>query len=134
MKYLSAYAVALVLFLILDGLWLGLVARTFYTSRIGDLMLDQPRWGVAVVFYALYVVGLVYFAISGAMQPANWQGATLNGALFGFFAYLTYNATNLSVFKGYDAVVAVVDTSWGTFVGAVVAGGTVLILSALGRN
>ncbi len=132
MKYAGAYGIALVLFLILDGIWLGLVARGFYVSRIGALMLDQPRWGVAAIFYAVYVVGLVYFAISVGMAQASWQVAALNGALFGFFAYLTYNATNLSVFKGYDGFVAVVDTSWGTVMGALVAGGTVAILNAWG--
>lgn len=134
MKYLGAYGIALVLFLILDAIWLGIVARGFYASRIGDLLLDQPRWGVAAVFYALYVVGLVWFAISVGMAQQNWQVGALNGALFGFFAYLTYNATNLSVLKGYDPVVAIVDTSWGALLGALVAGGTVAILGAIGQR
>jgi uncharacterized membrane protein len=134
MKYAGAYGIALVLFLILDAIWLGIVARGFYAARIGDLLLEQPRWGVAAVFYALYVVGLVWFAISVGMAQQSWQAGALNGALFGFFAYLTYNATNLSVLKGYDPVVAIVDTSWGTLLGAVVAGGTVAILGMVGSR
>lgn len=128
MKYIYAYGVALVIFLILDAIWLGFIARTFYASRIGDLLLDQPRWGVAAVFYAIFVVGIVYFAINDGMASQNVGNAALNGALFGFFAYLTYNATNLSVMKGYDPLVAVVDTAWGALAGAVVAGGAVAIL------
>lgn len=131
MKYLYAYGIALVLFLILDAIWLGIVARSFYASRIGDLLLDQPRWGVAAVFYAIYVVGIVYFAVTTGMAAQSAAVAATNGALFGFFAYLTYNATNLSVMKGYDPLVAVVDTAWGTAVGAIVAGGTVAILKRL---
>ncbi len=131
MKYLYAYGIALVLFLILDAIWLGVVARNFYASRMGDLLLDHPRWGVAAIFYAIYVVGLVYFAIAAGLNAGSVSTAALNGALFGFFAYLTYNATNLAVLKGYDAVVAAVDTSWGTLMGAVVAGGTVAILSRM---
>lgn len=131
MKYVYAYGTALVLFLILDAIWLGVVARSFYSGRIGEIMLDQPRWGVAAIFYAVYVVGIVYFAIVGGMAAQSAGLAALNGALFGFFAYLTYNFTNLSVFKGYDPVVAVVDTAWGAIMGAVVAGGTVLILKRL---
>ena len=76
-------------------------------------MLDRPRWGVAAIFYLLYVAGLVYFAISQGWQAGSWQTAALNGALLGFFCYLTYNATNLSVMKGYDGVVAVLDTAGG---------------------
>jgi uncharacterized membrane protein len=130
MKYATAYGVALVIFLIMDALWLGVVARGFYTSRMGELLLDQPRWGVAAIFYALYIVGLVYFAVVPGMASGSWATGAFNGALFGFFAYLTYNATNLSVLRGYDPVVAIVDTSWGTIMGAVVAGGATLAVNA----
>lgn len=133
MKYAQAYGVALVIFLILDGLWLGVVARGFYTSRMGDLLASPPRWGVAAIFYALYVVGLVYFAVNAGLETGRWQAAALNGALFGFFAYLTYNATALSVIRGFDTTLATVDTLWGTAMGAVTAGVTVLVLQALGR-
>ena len=129
MKYAGAYGIALAIFLILDAIWLGVVARGFYAARMGDLMLEQPRWGVAVLFYALFVVGLTYFAISGSVEAGDWQRAALNGALFGFFTYLTYDATNLAVLKGYDPVVAVVDVAWGTVLGGVVAGATVAIWS-----
>lgn len=128
MKYLYAYGIGLILFLVLDAIWLGIVARSFYAGRMGDLLLDQPRWGVAAIFYAVYVIGIVYFAILAGLAAQSVGTAAINGALFGFFTYLTYNATNLSVLKGYDPVVAVVDTSWGTAVGAIVAGGTVAIL------
>jgi uncharacterized membrane protein len=133
-KYAPAYAIALILMLILDALWLGIVARSVYVPRIGGIMLEQPRWGVAAVFYLLYPVGLTYFAIAGGWQQASWQAAALNGAVFGFMCYLTYNATNLSIIRGYDGLIAVLDTAWGTVVSAVVAGATVAILKALGRT
>lgn len=131
MKFVYAYGIALVLFLALDVLWLGVIARSFYSSRIGELLLAQPRWGVAAVFYAVYVVGIVYFAVAAGMAQQSVSLAALNGALFGFFAYLTYNATNLAVMKGYDPVVAMVDTGWGTFVGALTAGGATWIMTRL---
>lgn len=132
MKYATAYGVALVIFLAVDALWLGVVAKSFYMERMGDLMADQPRWGVAVVFYAVYVVGLVYFAISTGMDSGDWRSAALNGALLGFFCYLTYDATNLAVLKGYDPVIAVVDTVWGTVLSGFTSGATVAILAATG--
>ncbi|GAB5507923.1 MAG: DUF2177 family protein [Rhizobiaceae bacterium] len=132
MKFAYAYGIALIVFLVLDALWLGVIARNFYSSRMGDLMLDQPRWGVAAVFYAVYVVGIVYFAVSTGLAGGGAATAALNGALFGFFAYLTYNATNLAVLKGYDPIVALVDTSWGTIVGAATAGATVWLMSRFG--
>jgi len=132
MKFLPVYLVALALFLAIDALWLGVIARNFYASRMGSLMLEQPRWGVAVLFYALFVVGLVYFAISAHVAAGDWRAAALNGALFGFFCYLTYDATNLAVLKGYDTTIAIVDTIWGTVLGGVVSGLTVIIVNAMG--
>jgi uncharacterized membrane protein len=132
MKYASAYGIALVLFLAIDLLWLGVIARSFNVSRIGHLLLEQPRWGVAFVFYALYVAGLVYFAIVVGIADGRWQTAALNGALFGFFAYLTFDATNLAVMKGYDGLFAAVDVAWGAALSGMVAGGTIAIMRALG--
>jgi len=129
---IAAYFVALAIFLALDALWLGVVARNFYASRMGSLMLEQPRWGVAVLFYLLFIVGLIYFAIASHLIAGDWRSAALNGALFGFFCYLTYDATNLAVVKGFDTTLALVDTLWGTVLGAVVSGATVAVVSALG--
>ena len=134
MRYLSAYGTALVIFLALDGLWLGLIARGFYMERMGSLMADPPRWGVAASFYLIFVIGLVYFAISGPLASGDWKSALFNGALFGFFCYLTYDGTNLSVLKGYDTTLAVVDTVWGTALSAVTSAATVAILSAFGKT
>lgn len=132
MKYVQAYGIALVIFLIMDALWLGVVARNFYMSRIGDLILDQPRWGVAALFYLVYIAGLVFFAISVGLAQNSWQLAAGYGAMFGLLTYMTYNFTNLAVMRGFDTTVAFVDTGWGTFVGASMAGGTVFIMQRLG--
>jgi uncharacterized membrane protein len=134
MKYAAAYGVTLAILLVLDFAWLGVAARSLYVARIGAMMLDQPRWGVAAVFYLLYAAGLVYLAVLPGWREATWQTGAINGAVLGFTAYLTYNATNLSVMKGYDGVIAVVDTAWGTAVSAVVAGLTVAILGSLGSS
>lgn len=134
MKYAYAYGLALLIFLVLDFIWLGFVARGFYAARMGELLLERPKLGVALLFYVIYVVGLVYFAISAGLEAGSWRIAAFNGALFGFFTYLTYDATNLAILKGYDPVVALVDTLWGTLLGAVVSGATVAILAAFGRG
>jgi uncharacterized membrane protein len=133
-KYVAAYGIALVILLVLDIAWLGFAARSLYVARIGPMMLDQPRWGMAAVFYLLFAAGLVYLAVLPGWREASWQIAALNGAVLGFTAYLTYNATNLSVMKGYNGLIALVDTSWGTMLSAVVAGAAVAILNALGAT
>jgi uncharacterized membrane protein len=132
MRYAAAYGIALAILLVLDGVWLSVVARNVYIPRIGAMMLDQPRWGVAAIFYLFYAGGLVYLAIIPGLQDASWHTAALNGGVLDFVAYLTYNATNLSIMRGYDGMIAVLDTAWGTAVSAAVAAATVAIVDALG--
>jgi uncharacterized membrane protein len=111
--YLIAYAATLVVFLAADALWLGFVARDFYREQLGALMSPNPNLAVAAGFYALYVVGVVYFAVAPALNAGGWTTALVSGALFGLIAYATYDLTNLAVTKGFPATLALVDMAWG---------------------
>lgn len=106
-----AYATALASLLVLDGLWLGIVARTFYKARIGDLLLDQPNFPIAALFYLVHAAGIVVFALP---QATAWTTALLYGALFGFFVYAAYDLTNLATLRGWPASVTAIDLAWGT--------------------
>lgn len=114
MQYLAAYLATAAIFLFADFLWLGYIAKTFYFSRLGELLLDKPNLSVAAVFYAVYVIGVVIFAVGPALKSGSWQTALIYGALFGFFCYGTYDMTNLATLKGWPVTVAVVDVIWGT--------------------
>lgn len=115
-SWFAAYAGALTSLLVLDGLWLGLVARGFYKARIGDLLLDKPHWGIAAIFYLAHAAGIVVFAIP---QATGWTTALLYGALFGFFVFAAYDITNLATLRGWSTSVAMVDLGWGAFATAV---------------
>ncbi len=128
MKPTLAYGLALVVFLVLDGLWLGYIAKDLYLSRMGPIMRERPVVSVAALFYMAYVAGLVYFVIAPALPTGDWRGAALNGALFGFFAYLTYDATAYAVIRGFDPVLAIIDVAWGSALGAAASTVTVLAL------
>lgn len=113
---------------VLDWIWLGTVAKTFYRSQIGKLLLDKPNMTAAVLFYIIYVVGVVTFVITPALEKGSLSYAIGRGALFGFVAYATYDLTNLATMKGFTTKVVVVDLAWGAFLTAVVAGVTFAIL------
>lgn len=115
MQILAAYAGAAVAFVILDAIWLGTVAKSFYFTQLAGLLRDKPDLAVAAVFYVIYIAGIVYFAIMPALSAGGLSKAIINGALLGFLAYATYDATNLATLKGYPAIVAAVDITWGTF-------------------
>ena len=113
MSYIVAYVVALITFLGIDFVWLKLVMKPLFESHVGELMRDEPKLGVAAGFYVLYVVGIVYFAIQPALANNSWATALLNGAILGFLAYGTYEATNMATLKGWTFGMMFTDILWG---------------------
>ena len=114
MTHLVAYLTTAVVFLAVDAVWLGFVARDFYAERLGGLMKSPVDLRIAAGFYAVYVVGIVIFAVAPALEADAWRTALVKGALFGFFAYATYDLTNLATLEGWPVSVSVVDVVWGT--------------------
>lgn len=110
------YLATLLVIVPIDFLFLGLVAKGFFASQVGD-MLGTVRLAPAVLFYLLYVAGILIFV--SAVSGANWQSTLLYGALFGFFCYATFELTSLALLKHWTWPVVVVDMAWGTFVTAI---------------
>ena len=115
-RYVVLYLATLIVIIPIDFLFLGVVAKGFFTSEVGD-MLGQIRLAPAILFYLLYVVGILIF-VSGARE-ATRQSTLLYGALFGLFCYATFDLTSLALLKHWTWPVAVVDVCWGSFVTAV---------------
>ncbi|MDZ7890246.1 MAG: DUF2177 family protein [Rhodoferax sp.] len=112
-KHLAAYAATALVLLTLDVLWIGGLAQSLYQEGIGHLMAEQPRLGVAAVFYALYPMGLLVFVVAPRGVTDDWPSTLLRGALFGLVAYATYDLTNLATLKGWPAELAMLDMAWG---------------------
>lgn len=129
---LAAYGGALAVLVVMDAVWLGFVATDFYRDRIGHLMAAQPRFGVAAAFYLLYLVGVVIFAVRPALAAGSATRALVLGGGFGFFAYMTYDLTNLATLRDWPVMVAVVDMTWGTVLSAASAWGGYRAARAVG--
>lgn len=121
MLFAKAYVAALVAFLALDAVWLGVVARGFYVSQLGALMRENVNFLAAGGFYLAYVAGIVYFAVLPALADGAWSRAVLNGALLGLLAYGTYDMTNMATLKGWPVTMSLVDMVWGMIVTALAA-------------
>ena len=111
--FLKLYLIALPIFFAIDFFWLALVARKFYLQQIGFLMKTNINWPAAIIFYLLFIVGLVIFVISPAIEKKSLFTAIVMGGLFGFFAYATYDLTNLATLKNWPLTVSIVDIIWG---------------------
>ena len=115
------FAATVVVFIVIDGLWLGLVARSFYRRHLGYLMAEKPNWAAAGVFYLLYAIGLTVFAVIPGTDAGSALHALWRGALFGLVAYATYDLTNHATVRDWPAIVTGVDLAWGTLLSASVA-------------
>ena len=111
-----AYLATLVVFAIVDTLWLGVVARGFYRAELGDLLAPEVKLWAAVLFYLVYSAGIVIFAVMPAIRAESLVTALVMGALFGFFAYATYDLTNLATLRDWPLRMSIVDIAWGTFI------------------
>jgi uncharacterized membrane protein len=130
--FLKLYCIALPIFFGLDMVWLGVAAKNFYTKQIGFLMTPKVNWAAAILFYLLFLAGLVVFVIAPAVERDSWARALLLGALFGLITYATYDLTNLATLKDWPLALTVVDLTWGTLLAGSVSAGTYLIARKLG--
>jgi len=121
MFHLKVYLSMLVCFFAVDLLWLGVIARGFYQKQLGFLLRSPPDWGIAVVFYVVYITGILVFVVSPALQAESWRKALMLGAFYGFITYATYDLTNQATVKGWPWIISLVDMCWGSILCATVA-------------
>lgn len=117
----GTYLITLVIFFAIDLVWLGVVARNFYQKQIGHLMSPEVDWAAAALFYAVYIGGIVFFAVRPAFEDGSAARALAYGAVLGFVAYATYDLTNQATMKDWPALVTVIDLAWGTVLTGTVA-------------
>jgi uncharacterized membrane protein len=119
-KVILSYFLTLIVFLIVDMFWLGIISKNLYHKYLGGFISDKVNWTAAIVFYLLYVVGISIFAIYPAVNKGSVSSAILMGALFGLFTYATYDLTNLATMKNWPLNIVIIDILWGTFLSAIV--------------
>ena len=117
---LISYLLTFVVFLMVDMLWLGVIAKNIYQKYLGGFLSDNVNWTAAIIFYFIFVVGISIFAIYPAVNKDSVFNAILMGALFGFFTYATYDLTNLATLKGWPLTIVFIDILWGTTLSAIV--------------
>lgn len=121
MAYITSYIAALLTFVVADIAWLGVMSSRLYKPTLGDILLDRFSVLPAAVFYLLYPIGLVIFAIAPALRSGNLLTAVQMGALFGLFTYGTYDLTNQATLRSWTTSLTIVDVAWGTVLGAMTA-------------
>ena len=119
--YLKLYLLTVPVFFIIDLIWLGVVAKGFYQNNLKYILSPNVNWTAAIIFYLIYIVGILIFAVVPAVTKDSWRYAVVWGALFGFFTYATYDLTNLALIKDWPLKIVVVDILWGVVLCSTVA-------------
>lgn len=107
------YFLTVPVFFLIDMLWIGVIARGFYKRQLGHVLSSSVNWPAAILFYLVFIGGILIFAVLPALKSGSLGRAILWGALFGFFTYATYDLTNLATIRSWSLVAAIVDILWG---------------------
>ena len=132
--FLLRYVVALLVLLALDALWLSYFAHAMFQPALGNILLDDPRWYAVAIFYPLYALGVVVFAVAPAVRSNSGATAFGYGALLGLLAYGTYDLTNLATLKVWTSTLGAIDTAWGTLLTALAATASFTIASRSAKS
>ena len=130
-RILLTYAVSVPVFFAVDMIWLGVIAKGFYRKALEPLLTPNINWTAAIVFYFLFLVGILIFALLPGMEKRSLKYTVLMAALFGFIAYATYDLTNLATLRDWPLMLSIVDMLWGAFLSASTAAITYLIMSRI---
>jgi len=125
--YLKLFIIALVVFFTIDLLWLSVFAKKIYDKELKPLLNEKVKWIPAIIFYILFLIGLIYFAIYPAVQSGDILTALINGGLFGLVSYATYDLTNLATLKNWPKKITIIDLIWGTTLSIIVSVVTFLL-------
>ena len=123
------FIIATVIFFAIDMVWLGVIAKKFYRQKLGFILSPEVNWTAAIIFYLIFIGGILFFAVMPALKEESWKIAALNGSVLGLLCYATYDLTNMATLKKWPLVIVIVDMIWGT-----VLSGSVALLSYLAAN
>ena len=127
MQNLKVYLITVVVIFLVDILWLGFISKNLYKKYLGDLMAPNVNWTAAIVFYLLFIAGLVFFVINPAIEKESLRYALLVGGFFGLITYSTYDLTNLSTLKDWPINITIIDIIWGPILNSATAAITFLV-------
>lgn len=132
MYFLKTYAVTIIVFFLIDIVWLGVISKNLYQEKIGHLMKEDVNWAAAGLFYLVFIVGLIFFVINPALAKDSWKFALLAGAFFGMITYATYDMTNLATLKDWPIQITILDIIWGSILCGVTSMITFFVMSHFG--
>lgn len=129
MQNIKVYLITIVVFFLVDIIWLGFISKNIYNKYLGHILAPNINWTAALIFYFLFIGGLVFFVINPAIAKDSLKYAIMAGAFFGLITYSTYDLTNLSTLKDWPINITIIDIVWGTILNSATSGITFMVFS-----
>ncbi len=114
MKYVLLFLLTTLIFFAIDMIWLGAIARNFYREKLSFIFTGEVNWAAAIIFYFIYITGILYFVVVPGFGHHDWKTVLFNGAFLGFLCYATYDLTNMATIRQWPLTVVLADITWGT--------------------
>ncbi len=121
------YLITFTVFIVIDLIWLGVIGQGIYQKYLGHLLKKDVNWIAAIIFYLLFILGLLVFVVGPAYLNEDILEAFLMGGLLGLIMYATYDLTNLATLKDWPLPITIIDLIWGTFLGSLTSGVAVIL-------
>ncbi len=128
------YFLTFAVFIIVDLLWLGVIAKSIYSKYLGSFLTDNVNWTAAVIFYLIFVAGILLFVVFPSVEKGSILNAIVMGAIFGIVTYATYDLTNLATLKGWPLEIVIIDIIWGAVLSTIVSGSGYFIVKYLSTH
>lgn len=130
-NWVLIYVITFAVFLVIDLVWLGLIAKNLYKKYLGHLMKDNVNWPAAIIFYLIFIAGLIFFVIDPAREKESIRYALTVGGAYGLITYATYDLTNLATLKNWPMTITIIDLIWGTVLSGATASISLVLINYL---
>ena len=131
LKLIVTYFIALISFFAIDMVWLGVITKNYYKQMLGFVLSAIPNWAAAIVFYIIYIAGILFFAVNPSLKDMDCKIALLNGAVLGLLCYATYDLTNMATIAKWPIQIVIIDIIWGMVITSAVSGITYMAVTKL---
>jgi len=111
--YLKLFFITMLSFFLIDMLWLGIIAQSFYKKHLGYIMAQNPNWIAAIIFYVIFIIGIIVFVLLPGLKKDSLKSTLVHACFFGVLTYATYDLTNLATLEDWPVIVTIVDIIWG---------------------
>ena len=128
---IKLYLTTLFYFLIIDTIGIQSFVIKIYKTNLPDNLKINFDITSAIIFYLIFVFGLVYFVIA-PFKNASLSSVIIPAIMYGLATYATYALTVKAVFNTFNWTIVISDVAWGMLLCVLISMITIFTVSKVG--